>query len=72
MLIDLDGPTIVRSFKQDLSSFTFIPQPDIGDISTQLDKLAGLTVRKGKKSHIHIHLKLTHPYGFGIILLIVL
>ena len=39
MLIDLDGPTIVGSFKQKLHTFTFIPTSDIPDISNQLDKL---------------------------------
>jgi hypothetical protein len=48
MLIDLDGPTIVSSFKQNLPNFAFIAQSDISNISTQLDKLADLTVRKGK------------------------
>jgi len=42
MLIDLDVPTIVSSFKHDLSTFTFIPKSGLRDIKKQLDILAGL------------------------------
>ena len=50
MLIDLDDRTIVTSFKQDLSNFTFIRPSDIVDISTQLDVLADLPVRQGRRT----------------------
>ena len=56
MLIDLDGPTIVSSFKQYLSNFTFIRQSDLGNISTQLDQLADLTVSRSRKTDAAIWL----------------
>jgi hypothetical protein len=46
MLRDLDGPTIVNSFKQQLTDFTFIPQSDISDISKHLDILADISRRR--------------------------
>lgn len=45
MLIDLDGPIIVSSFKQALATFTFIPKPKIRDIRTQLDILSRDRIR---------------------------
>jgi len=54
VLINLDGPTIANSFKQNLSTFSFVHQPDIRDINTQLDKLADLIVRRGTRiNHSH-------------------
>lgn len=56
VLIPLDGSTIVSSFKQYLSNFTFIPQPRIGDITARLDQLADLAVSRSRKTDAAIWL----------------